>query len=73
MASRAFDPLAAPAEGNLDEAMDVSLLRFDRFAKFGYHAAQLRDHGSRVRQLLARVGGIVGRRRMLFNTARPSG
>ena len=36
---RAFDPLAAAAEGDLHEAMDVGLLRFDLFAKFNHHAA----------------------------------
>jgi hypothetical protein len=36
---RAFDPLAAAAEGDLHEAMDVRLLRVDLFAKLNHHAA----------------------------------
>ena len=70
---RAFDPLAAAAERDLHEAMDVGLLRFDLFAKFGHHAAEFRDHGFRVGQLLAKVVGVVGRRHAGFNTAPRSG
>ena len=47
---------------DLHQAMDVGLLRFDLLAKFGHHAAQFRDHGFRVGQLLAKVVGVVGRR-----------
>jgi hypothetical protein len=32
---RAFNPFATAAEGDLHEAVDVGLLRFDLFAKFG--------------------------------------
>ena len=70
---RAFDPLAAAAERDLHEAMDVGLLRFDLLAEVGHHAAQFRDHGFRVGQLLAKVVGVVGRRHAGFNTAPRSG
>ena len=70
---RAFDPLAAAAERDLHEAVDVGLLRFDLLAKFGHHAAEFRDHGVRVGQLLAKVVRVVGRRHAGFNTAPRSG
>ena len=35
--SRTFDPLTAAAEGDLHEAMDMGLLRFDLLAKVGHH------------------------------------
>ena len=69
----AFDPLTRPAEGDLHEAVDVGLLRFDLLAKFGHDTTHFRDHGFRVCGLPAQVGGVVDRRHTLFNTAPRSG
>jgi hypothetical protein len=66
---RAFDPLAAPAERDLHEAVDVGLLGFDLLAKFGHYAAEFRDDGFGLGQLPAEVVRVVGRRHAGFNTA----
>ena len=66
---RAFDPLAAAPERHLHQAVDVGLVRFDLLAEVGHHPAEFRDHGVRVRQLLAKHVDVVGRRHAVFNTA----
>jgi hypothetical protein len=70
---RAFNPLAAATKSYLHKAVNVGLLRFDLFAKFGDHAVQFCDHGFRVGQLLAQVVRVVSQRHILFNTAPRSG
>jgi len=52
--------VAAPTERDLDEAMDVGLLRVDLLAEFGDDATQFRDHGLGVGQPLAEHVDVVG-------------
>lgn len=50
-----------------------ALLRFDLLAKVRHDAAEFRNHGLRVGQLVAKHVDVVGRRHARFNTAAPSG
>jgi hypothetical protein len=68
---RPFDPLAAPAEGDLDEAVDVGLLGLDLLAKIRHDTTEFGDDGVGVGQLLAERVDVVGRRHAGLNTARP--
>ena len=66
---RAFDPLAAPAERHLHQAVDVGLLRLDLLEEVGHHLAEFGDDGVGVGQLPAEAIDVVGRRHAGLNTA----
>ncbi len=51
----------------------MGLLRFNLLAEFDHHSPQLGDQRLGVRQLLAKIIRVVGRRHALFNTTPRSG
>ena len=57
----------------LQHQLGGDALRFDLLAKVRHDAAEFRNHGLRVGQLVAKHVDVVGRRHARFNTAAPSG